>query len=485
MKLAQWLSPWSVEISRDVEINDIQNDSRQINAGDAFIAYPGEASDGRDYIEKAIEKGASVILYEPDHGYPFPAATDVVMIPFPQLKAKLGKLAEAFYFPNGKPSIDITGVTGTNGKTSIAFQLAQAHRLLGKKSAYIGTIGQGSDLALKSLSNTTPDALLLQKLLADYQNQGVEQLIMEVSSHALSQGRVDELEFKQAVFTNLSHEHLDYHGTMESYAEAKAKLFGWEGLKSAILNADDEYSSIMASACNERCELFYYGLNKAADVYAMDWHMDDQGTHLELKSPWGQQALQLKTLGRFNLYNALAVFTTLMSSGDYLLTDVLAMMPQLASAPGRMEIISYSPLIIVDYAHTPDALAQVLSTAKSICKGNLWAVFGCGGNRDKGKRPLMGQYASEFADKIIITSDNPRFESPMAIIEEIAAAVDPSKCVALEEDRKKAIQQAIEGSDSNDIIIIAGKGHEDYQEINGQRRHFSDQETVRCLIENG
>ncbi len=482
MKLAQWLAACSIHTDSDIKINDLQNDSRQLKRGDAFIAYRGDSSDGRNYIDKAIASGAAAVLYDPEGDFHYQRSTDIPLIAITDLKSKLGRLAKAFYFPEGQSTIEITAVTGTNGKTSIAFQLAQAHRLLGKKSAYIGTIGQGQDQSLKAISNTTPDPLLLQKLLAEYQAQGVEQLAMEVSSHALTQGRVDELSFKQAVFTNLSHEHLDYHGTMEAYASAKAKLFGWKGLKTAVLNADDQYSEWMSKACSDTCQKIYYGLDNRADVFASNWHMDDKGTALELQSPWGQQPLQLKTLGRFNLYNALAVLTTLMSSGHYSFEEVMAMMPNLASAPGRMEIVNYSPLIIVDYAHTPDALAQVLSTAKAICKGQLWAVFGCGGNRDKSKRPLMGQVASDYADKVIVTSDNPRFEEPMTIIEEVAASVDPSKLASLTEDRKMAILQAIEQSSRNDIILIAGKGHEDYQEIKGERRHFSDQETVLSLL---
>lgn len=481
MKLTQLLIPWIKQEVADCVINDIKNDSRLIEAGDLFIAYPGAVVDGRLFIEKAVSDGAVAVVYDPAY---FPTScvlpTSVPCIAISKLAEQLAEIANRFY-NNPSKSLTITGVTGTNGKTTIAYQLAQAHHLLGQGSAYIGTIGQGNVNQLKPLDNTTPDALCLQKLLYQYKEQGILQVCMEVSSHALSQHRVDAVEFRQAIFTNLTLDHLDYHRTMEAYGAAKALLFGAEQLQWAIINQDDAYQNIMSKAVKSHVKKITYGMHQNCDVKAIAWSIDINGTEIEVHSPWGQHQLKIKALGEFNIYNSLAVFSSLLASG-YAPGQVIQVMAQLKAAPGRMEVVASSPYVLVDYAHTPDALENVLTTLTKLKKGRLWVVFGCGGDRDKTKRPIMGKVASLYADNIVITSDNPRSEDPEVIVEEIADGVVNSTHVTKLVNREDAIAHVLNHADKSDIILIAGKGHEAYQQIGSVKHVFSDQEVVRRLI---
>lgn len=478
MKLTQLLKTW---LEHDCTITGIQNDSRLIQPGDLFVAYTGAATDGRLFIEQAVFAGAVAVAYEPDN---FPIAgvlpASVPCIPVPKLATKLAYIAKEFY-GNPNDSLTITGVTGTNGKTTIAYQLAQAHHLLGQEAAYIGTIGEGNVEELMLLDNTTPDSLRLQNLLHQYKNQSIKQVCMEVSSHALAQHRVDAIEFKQAIFTNLTLDHLDYHRNMEHYAAAKAILFGEESLQWAIINQDDEYQQIMTAAIKPHVKKLTYGLQQACDVTAVNWHMDINGTEIEVHSPWGQHHLKIKALGAFNIYNSLAVFSSLLASG-YSPEKVVAVMSQLKAAPGRLELVVSSPYVLVDYAHTPDALENALMTLGQLKKGRLWVVFGCGGDRDKTKRPIMGKIASDRADQIVITSDNPRTEDPQTIMDEIVHGVSSSVNMIQLINREEAITYALKKADKEDIILIAGKGHETYQQIGTVKHAFSDQEVVRrCL----
>lgn len=483
MKLTQLLKPWIKQDLVDCVISDIKNDSRQVKADDLFIAYPGAASDGRLYIEKAVASGAIAVVYEPDN---FPSScilpSVIPCIPIPNLGEKLGELAKRF-FNNPSESLGLTGVTGTNGKTTIAYQLAQAHYLLGQRSAYIGTIGQGEVDSLMPLENTTPDALCLQRLMHQYKEHGIKHICMEVSSHALNQHRVDSLEFDQAIFTNLTLDHLDYHRTMQAYGAAKSKLFEREELQWAIINQDDDFQNLMSSVLKAHVKKITYGMHQSCDVKAVKWNMDITGTEIEVQSPWGQHHLKIKALGEFNIYNSLAVYSSLLASG-YLPEKVVQIMAELKAAPGRMEIVAYSPYVLVDYAHTPDALENVLITLNQLKKGRLWVVFGCGGDRDKTKRPIMGKAASLYADNIVITSDNPRSEDPEIIVDEIAYGIPSSTLVSKLVNREEAIAYALSQADSNDIILIAGKGHESYQQIGNIKHAFSDQEVVRRLINN-
>ncbi len=480
MKLTQILKPWITQQIMDCTITGIQNDSRQIQPGNLFVAYLGAAADGRLFIEKAVASGAVAVAYEPsDFPENIRLPQSIPCIPIDNLATKLAAIAKAFYGNPGE-SLTVTGITGTNGKTTIAYQLAQAHDLLGQEAAYIGTIGQGRVDGLTPLDNTTPDSLCLQKLLYQYKNQGIKQVCMEVSSHALAQHRVDTINFKQAIFTNLTLDHLDYHHNMENYAAAKATLFAGDSLQWAIINRDDEYQDVMGAVIRPHVKKLTYGIKQKADVQALDWQMDINGTSIKIQSPWGLHQLHIKALGQFNIYNSLAIFSSLLASG-YPAEDVVRVMGQLKAAPGRLEIIASAPYVLVDYAHTPDALENALITLGQLKRGNLWVVFGCGGDRDKTKRPIMGKIASQHADHVVITSDNPRTEEPQTIVDEIVVGVLSSANVVQFLNREEAIAYALSKSNKEDIILIAGKGHEAYQQIGQVKHAFSDQEVVKRL----
>lgn len=484
MKLSSLLSIFTpaIPLKFDIDILGLQNDSRHIVPGDLFIAYPGAATDGRQYIKQAIEAGAVAVLYEPkEFVLSSDESTATPLIPLTQLSEKLAMLASYFYH---KPAdkLSITGVTGTNGKTTITYQLAQAYGLLGRSAAYVGTIGQGDVNALKPLANTTPDALCLQHLLYDYVAVGVQQVCMEVSSHALSLGRVEDIGFIQAIFTNLSHEHLDFHGSIEAYARAKATLFSTPTLQCAIINQDDVHSKLMQQHVPATCRLLTYGIDNSADVRVTTWETGMFGSTIEVVSPWGQHRLQTQSLGRFNLYNTLAVFASLMASGVAPVDAVVEVMSQLKPSPGRMEIVAQKPCVIVDYAHTPDALENVLLTLVALKPSKLWVVFGCGGDRDRTKRPLMGRIAGQYAHVIVLTNDNPRSEDPELIIQEIRQGLPANSQIYSIPDRRAAINYALSNASNEDIVLIAGKGHEDYQIIGKQRFVFSDQQVVQDIL---
>ena len=481
MKLATLMQPFVTTAIADRVITGIQNDSRKIKPGDLFLAYPGAAADGRLFVEKAIEAGAVGIVYEPAKlPESFRVPSTLPCLPVPQLGEKLAAIASR-YFDYPSRRLSITGVTGTNGKTTIANQLAEAYGLLGHKAAYIGTLGQGDVHALKPLANTTPDALCLQQCLYDYQQAGVGHVCMEVSSHALCQERVAYIDFSQAIYTNLSHEHLDYHHSMDAYAAAKASLFAMPTLQSAIINYDDAYSALMASKLNAACQKLTYGLQDGCDVRAVNWQMSMSDSQLEVRSPWGMHHLCVNSLGKFNVYNSLAVYASLLAM-DIPVAKVIAVMSQLHASPGRMEVVAKKPYVIVDFAHTPDALENVLSTLVQLKKGKLLVVFGCGGDRDKTKRPMMGRIASQYADFVILTSDNPRTEEPRQIVEDIAEGLLSTSNVVKCIDRKQAIYEALSMASPQDIIVIAGKGHEAYQLIGTERFAFSDKDVVCELL---
>ncbi len=484
MQLNELLEPWvSLNSQPIIRVNDIKNDSRLVGPGDVFIAYPGAAADGRLFIEKAVQAGAVAVLYEPKELPPSVSLPAIVpCIPIDDLITYLPTLAQRFY-ANPGAQLTVTGVTGTNGKTTIAYQLAQAHELLGQHAAYIGTIGQGRVNALQLLDNTTPDALHLQKLLHQYRNEGIQQVCMEVSSHALCQHRVEGVPFKQALFTNLTLDHLDYHHTMDAYGAAKARLFAQDCLEYAIINQDDSYQYIMCRALKPHVEKITYGMQQNCDVRVTHWQMDIKGTTMDIESVWGKQQVTIQALGAFNIYNSLAVFTSLMVSG-YPVDKVIAIMHQLQAAPGRMEVVRSAPYVLVDYAHTPDALENVLRTLQQLKIGQLWVIFGCGGDRDKSKRPIMGKTASRYADKIIITSDNPRSEDPQTIIDEVAAGITTRKKVIKLKQREEAIAYALSQAEKDDIILVAGKGHEAYQQIGAVKYAFSDQDIIRKWSNN-
>lgn len=450
-------------------------DSRQVVPGALFLAYPGVHSDGRKYIAQAVAAGASAVLWD-NQDFAWDAAINVANAGVSQLKNQVAQIAAEFYqYPSRQ--LDVIGVTGTNGKTSVSQWIAQAMQVLGKKTAVIGTIGSGfadaSGNGLVETSNTTPDAILLQKMLADYALQGAAAVAMEVSSHGLDQGRVNAIEFDFAVFTNLTRDHLDYHVTMEAYASAKQKLFDWPSLRNAIVNVDDDFGQKMAETLRRNHKsVLTYGL-QYGDVRAETLELSASGISMQVSTPQGAAVLNASVLGRFNAYNLLAVLATLLA-GQVPLNDAIAAIAQIKPVAGRMQQCGGhdKPLVVVDYAHTPDALENVLLSLREQTQGKLVCVFGCGGDRDAGKRPLMGAIAEKYAHHVVVTSDNPRSENPAAIIEQVVNGMSVLPSIA--PDRAIAIQQAIKFANKDDVVLIAGKGHEDYQEVNGVRTPFSD-----------
>lgn len=477
MKLDALMNPWLSEPLKDIEIMGLQNDSRKVKPGDLFLAYPGAQADGRLFISNAVSSGAVAIAYDPQ-GFSGQIPDTVAKIAIENLSNKIAEIACHFY---DKPSskLKITGITGTNGKTTIAYLLAQAYDLLEKPAAYIGTLGEGKTSDIKPLGNTTPDALSLQRIFSSYVDQGIQQVCMEVSSHALEQGRVLGVAFDQAIYTNLSHEHLDYHQTMDAYSHAKAKLFGFTTLQSAIVNADDKYGDFMSKNLPKHTKKITYGL-KRGEIKATHCKLGMAGSDFTIETPAGNFETHIQLLGSFNIYNCLALFASLLADG-YTPDIIVTLMAQLKASPGRMETILTSPVTLVDYAHTPDALENALLTLNALKKARLIVVFGCGGDRDKSKRPLMGKIANKYADIVIVTSDNPRTEEPQNIMRDIVQGIGNDKDVITIESREKAIEYALNLATQEDIILVAGKGHENYQEIGNKRYHFSDQEIIREL----
>ena len=457
-------------------------DSRKINHGDIFCAYKGTTNDGREYIHSTIENGASAILYEPPY---IDSKIKIENYPVPNLMQLVGIFAAHKYdYPSR--SMRNFAVTGTNGKTSITHWLNQAYSFLGHQAAIIGTTGAGIYPNLNDYASTTPDPITLQQLLVKFKDANVNILAMEVSSHALHQGRVNGVNFDTAIFTNLTQDHLDYHKTMDNYFAAKEELFYWSGLKNAVINSDDEYGQRLINRLNESqspVNIISYGIN-SGDVCARDIKLSNRGCEFILIYEDHQALVYAPVIGLFNVYNLLAVIASLLIN-DVKFSQIAEIVSTLKPVTGRMDakIITGKPLVVVDYAHTPDALEKALSTLKEI-KGNgqLICVFGCGGNRDRTKRPLMGQAVARYADKIIITTDNPRFEEPEAIIADILPAMTDSQFL-VEIERKEAIHKAIKMALADDIILVAGKGHETYQEIRGVKHPFSDFEIIRESLE--
>lgn len=463
-------TPLEIKLNQQ-QYTGITADSRKVVAGNVFLAYPGEHADGRDYIAQAIANGASAVLWEQD-GFEWNAGWQLAN----QAVAKLREQASAIagrYFDQPSRKLWVVGVTGTNGKTSCSHWLAQAFTALGKSSVVIGTLGNGFAQSLSPAVNTTPDPILLQSMLADYVAEHAEVAAMEVSSHGLDQHRVDGIVFDVAVLTNLTRDHLDYHGDMAHYAAAKRRLFAFPDLAYAIINHDDAYGRELANELRgEGKTVLSYGLT-GGDVYGTTLSFDEQGLTMQVRTPQGEAEVRANLLGRFNASNLLAVLSVLLVSKVSLQQAVQAL-SSISAAPGRMQQLGggKQPLVVVDYAHTPDALEKVLLTLREQVRGRLICVFGCGGDRDKGKRPLMGEVASRLADKVVLTSDNPRSEEPATIVAEISTGLHKPSQVEL--DRALAISDAVQNAQAGDVVLIAGKGHEDYQEIAGVRLVFSD-----------
>ncbi|UVM21051.1 UDP-N-acetylmuramoyl-L-alanyl-D-glutamate--2,6-diaminopimelate ligase [Pseudomonas wadenswilerensis] len=467
------LSKLFTQASRDPSIRELTLDSRNVRPGDLFLAVPGTRMDGREHIADALKRGAAAVAYEAEGATVLPI-TEVPLIPVKGLAAQLSDIAGRFY---GEPSrlLDLVGVTGTNGKTSVTQLVAQALDLLGQHCGLIGTLGTGFYGALQSGRLTTPDPIAVQATLNDLKKAGAKAVAMEVSSHALDQGRVAALAFDIAVMTNLSRDHLDYHGSMQAYEDAKTRLFGWPNLRCRVVNLDDDFGRRLAAEQGESRLISYSLKDPAASLYCREAHFDDDGVRAVIVTAQGEHSLRSRLLGRFNLSNILAAVGTLMAL-DYPLDEILKVTPVLEGPVGRMQRLGggSKPLVVVDYAHTPDALEQVLQALRPHAKGQLLCLFGCGGDRDRGKRPLMAEVAERLADGVLVTDDNPRTEDPQQIFADIRPGFAQADAVEFVAGRGPAIAQLIASAGVDDVIVLAGKGHEDYQEINGERHDFSD-----------
>ena len=472
-------------------IKRLATDSRRVRRGDTFVAYPGATVDGRKFIAQAIANGARAVLWE-RRGFKWTSSLRVPNLGVTDLRARAGLIASHVY---GNPSARLwmVGVTGTNGKTTCSQWIARAMSDNGRRSAVIGTLGYGLRKALKPLTNTTPDAVWLHAQLAEFARRGARATSMEVSSIGLDQGRVAGVQFDVALFTNLTRDHFDYHGTLRRYRAAKARLFDCESLKYAVINLDDEFGAELATRSRRRgLKVIGYGFGlrgrgngkRIARVTGSNLVADARGVRFDVATPWGAARVASRVLGRFNASNLLGTLAVLLASGVSLRKAVAAL-GKAAPVAGRMQTVGGGarPLVVVDYAHTPDALKQVLHALRELINADssrLICVFGCGGERDRGKRPQMGRIATRLADQVVITSDNPRRENPRAIMRDIAAGAGAA--AECELDRRRAIKRAIGAARRGDVVLIAGKGHEKYQEINGVRRPFSDLEVARAAL---
>ncbi len=487
MRLIELL-PDVAGVPQDLDIAGLVQDSRAVRAGDAFVAIGGFGAHGLTFVAQAKAAGASAILFESPMpaDIALPADLDLPLIAVPGLRARLGEMADHFH---GEVSSEMTvvGVTGTNGKTSIVQLLAQAWTLRGRRAGTIGTLGVGLYGQAVPTGFTTPLVLQLHQSLAHLRAQGADAVTMEVSSHALDQGRIDGVHFKVAVFTNLTRDHLDYHGTMEAYGAAKAKLFVWPSLAAAVVNLDDTFGRALFA--NVPAGVRGIGLSSrgaaGAAVRADDIALDLGGLSFTLRIGDSVMPVRSELLGRFNVDNLLAVAGTLYAL-DESPADIANVLAVLAPVNGRMNRLGGDggrPLVVIDYAHTPDALEQALSSLRAHTSADLICVFGCGGDRDRGKRAQMAAIAESGADMTIVTDDNPRTENGDAIVADIVAGFRAPQRAIVERDRAAAIARAIAAAGPNDIVLIAGKGHEPYQEIDGVHYPFDDTATARAVLE--
>jgi UDP-N-acetylmuramoyl-L-alanyl-D-glutamate--2,6-diaminopimelate ligase len=488
-----------------LEVSDVTLDSRAAGPGALFLACQGHGRHGAEFVGEALTRGARAVLYEPSAGAPElveaglsgfardggGGADDVFVAAVPHLSRHVGTIADRFF---GEPSqaVTVAGITGTNGKTTCAWLLAQALSQCDRPAAYMGTIGFGFPGVLAATEHTTADAVTVHRRLAAMRELGAEVVSMEVSSHALDQHRVGGVRFHTAAFTNLTRDHLDYHGTMTAYADAKARLFAWPGLALRVINVDDEFGARLAGqfsaaqlvittrAGDERAQPAGAGVVSAVRVEAAI-----SGLIIDVESSWGAARLNVPLIGEFNADNALTVLAVLLA-WDIPLARAVAALESCRAAPGRMEAFGgrdEAPLAIVDYSHTPDALAKALRAARRHCRGRLRVVFGCGGDRDPGKRPMMGRIAAELADELVVTDDNPRSEPPERIVADILAGIPAGAAARVEHDRALAIRTTLARSGAEDVVLIAGKGHEEYQIYGSERRPFSDQSVARAALE--
>ena len=481
----------------DIVITGIQLDSRKIRPGNIFVALAGGEGHGLEHAQEALKNGAVAILCERKFDQQCQQVltqllSRIICIPVNDLDLHLGEIVSCFY---GDPSGEmfVVGITGTDGKTSVANFIAQALDGVNDRCAIIGTIGNGLLGELTASTHTTPDVIRVHELFSEYHSMSVSQVAMEVSSHGLDQGRVNAVKFNVAVLTNLSRDHLDYHGDLESYRNAKKKLFLKEDLSAAVINLDDEFGRQLALELKDKIDVWGYTANTINDsrlaglrniLRATDVEVGSQGLTIHIESSHGRAEVRSDLLGEFNVSNVLATLAVLLVKGIGF-DDAVQRLRKLKTVPGRVETIRLEgrPLVVVDYAHTPQGLESVLKTLKTICSARLYCVFGCGGDRDSGKRPLMAAAAEQYADEIILTDDNPRTENSDDIIEQIICGFKDASRVLVIKDRARAIAHAIKAAGTEDIVLLAGKGHENYQLIGEDKVPFSDMQMARDCME--
>ncbi|MBT8091021.1 MAG: UDP-N-acetylmuramoyl-L-alanyl-D-glutamate--2,6-diaminopimelate ligase [Gammaproteobacteria bacterium] len=470
-----------------VLIDGIASDTRQLGKGFLFLACRGMNSHGLDYLAEAKAAGVSAVAYDASISAA-PTDIGVPMLAIDRLADKLGEIANRFY---GRPSeaLGVIGVTGTNGKTTVAWLVAQCAQLLGERCGYVGTLGYGVDEVQDSQGMTTPGAVELHGRLAGFVEQGASYAAVEVSSHALSQGRVDGVRFEAALFTNLTRDHLDYHADMRDYFETKARLFLESDTRNRIVNLDSEFGDQLAARCGQEVITVSTKFDRAANgrpyVFVRSIVAHGRGSDVGFVSSWGDGRFFLPLPGDFNVANAAIVLALMLQQGVSLdsACDVLS---KVQAPPGRMQrVAADGAAVYVDYAHTPGAVEAALRALRPHCRGKLWCVFGCGGDRDAGKRPLMGRAAERLADRVVIASDNPRSEDPDQIIDEVMSGLERPKRATVIEDRAAAIAWTIGQASDADIVLIAGKGHESYQRIGTELRPFSDYAVADAALRAG
>lgn len=481
------LHAWNIDV--ELAVNALIIDSRKVQTGDCFVAINGHALDGRRFITNALESGAKAVLKDADsqaeHGH-IDYINNTPIISFFSLNQALSALADNFY-QSPSQQLKLIGVTGTNGKSTITQIIANWVTLLAGKAGVMGTIGNGLFAELTQAENTTGSGLDVQAEIASQLQQGAELCAMEVSSHGLIQGRVSALDFDVALFTNLTRDHLDYHGDMDAYADAKKILFQG-AVKHKILNVDDAYGKAWAQQWPDAIQFSVQrdlSGHAGTFLYCRDLNFDTAGFSCELKTSWGEGKLQCGLIGEFNASNVVAACASLLALG-YDLDALLQVAPKLIAVCGRMELFKQvgQAACVVDYAHTPDALEKALQALRVHCEGQLWCVYGCGGDRDTGKRPLMAKVAEQYSDFAVITDDNPRTESASTIVTDMLTGLAKPDAVQVIHDRREAIHWAMSQSKANDIILVAGKGHEDYQIIGVHKHHYSDRETIIEMLDN-
>ncbi len=467
----------------DVTIHGLQSDSRSIRPGDAFVALAGTSTPADYYVDKAIAAGATVVLLQSETELECREYHGALIVPVPQLRELLGKIAARFY-EHPSRRLRLIGVTGTNGKTSVSQYVARLLNESGTPCGVLGTLGYGMPGDLQEATHTTPDAVQINRVLSGILAKGGRAAVMEVSSHGLDQGRVDGLAISAAVFTNLTRDHLDYHGSMEAYGAAKARLFEREDVHFSVINYDDPFGRQLYEKLEGQCDRVRYSLHESeVELWLKEFHPTDEGFDAVVDGEWGCFQFSAPLMGSFNASNVLAAMATVMTLGASV-EQIRQGVQKLSPPPGRLERFCGKDGVraVVDYAHTPDALANALAALRPHVTGKLICVFGCGGDRDSGKRPEMAREAEKAADIVVVTDDNPRTENPEKIVEDILAGFASPDSVRVIHDRAEAIRFAISMATPDDLVLIAGKGHESWQEVGSQKLPFSDAAQVRHIL---